>query len=164
MIYFKPIGYIYTPFQTVENMPVQAAAAKGIRGTIMIKDEFAAGLKDIEEFSHLYLVYQFHKFEGHSLVVTPFLDDKTHGIFATRSPKRPCGIGISIVKLNGVNGGELSVENVDMINETPLLDIKPYIPEFDIIEGEVKTGWYARKSKNLHETRSDGRFKNKIFF
>ncbi|HOD40356.1 MAG TPA: tRNA (N6-threonylcarbamoyladenosine(37)-N6)-methyltransferase TrmO [Candidatus Wallbacteria bacterium] len=159
MIYFNPIGYIYTPFQTVENMPIQSAAAKGVRGAIMLKEEFAAGLKDIEEFSHLYLIYQFHKCESHSLVVKPFLDDKTHGIFATRSPKRPCGIGISIVKLTGVNGRELSVENVDMMNETPLLDIKPYIPEFDVIEGEIKIGWYAAKPKKLNETKSDERFK-----
>ncbi len=159
MINFEPIGIIYTPFKTIENMPIQPAAAKGVRGRIVIDEKFADGLKDIDGFSHLYLIYNFHRCNGHLLEVKPFLDDKTHGIFATRSPKRPCSIGISIVKLEGVNGRELTVENVDILDETPLLDIKPYVPEFDVVDGDVKTGWYMNKPKKLHETRSDDRFK-----
>lgn len=159
MVIFDPVGIIYTPFKTVENMPVQAAAAKGARGRIVIREEFAAGLKDIEGFSHLFLFYNFHKCEGYSLEVKPFLDDKTHGIFATRSPKRPCKIGISIVKLAGVDGRELLIENVDILDGTPLLDIKPYVPEFDVVEGDIKTGWYQNKPKKLQETLSDARFK-----
>jgi len=158
-ITLEPIGTIYTPFKTIENMPIQSAAAKGAGGKIVIKDEFAAGLKDIEGFSHAYLIYRFHKCNGYALEVKPFLDDKTHGIFATRSPKRPCGIGLSIVKITGVKGAEITIENVDMLDETPLLDIKPYVPEFDVINGEIKTGWYENKPKKLDETKSDERFK-----
>ena len=159
MIYLNPIGFIYTPFKTIENMPIQSAAAKGAAGRIMIREEFADGLKDIEEFSHIHVIYQFHRCDGHMLVVKPFLDDKTHGIFATRSPKRPCAIGMSILKLTGVSGRELTVENVDMLDESPVIDIKPYIPEFDVIEGDVSIGWYKNKPKNLHDTSSDERFK-----
>ncbi len=159
MITFEPIGTIYTPFKTIENMPIQAAAAKGICGRIVVNEKFEAGLKDIEGFSYLYLIYKFHKCAGYLLEVKPFLDDKTHGIFATRSPKRPSLIGISIVKLAGVNGCELMIENVDILDETPLLDIKPYIPEFDVMGGEIKTGWYQNKPKKLNETKSDERFK-----
>lgn len=159
MICFKPIGYIYTPFKTIENMPIQAAAARGVPGRILIVEEFAEGLKDIEGFSHIHVIYCFHKCEGHMLTVKPFLDDKTHGIFATRSPKRPCAIGMSVLKLTGVEGRELAVENVDMIDGSPLLDIKPYVPDFDVVEGPVRTGWYNDKPKDLHDTRSDDRFK-----
>ncbi len=159
MINFNPIGIIYTPFKTIENMPIQSAAAKGAAGKIIINEEFAAGLKDLNEFSHIHLIYHFSKCAGHSLVVKPFLDDKTHGIFSTRSPKRPCAIGMSIVKITGVSANEIMVENVDMLDGTPLLDIKPYIPEFDVIGGAVKIGWYQNKPKDLHETKSDERFK-----
>lgn len=159
MISLNPIGIIYTPFKTIENMPIQSAAAKGVAGKIIIKEEFAAGLKDLEEFSHIHLIYHFSKCAGYSLIVKPFLDDKTHGIFSTRSPKRPCAIGMSIVKITGVNANEISVENVDMLDETPLFDIKPYIPEFDVINGDVKIGWYRTKPKSLHDTKSDERFK-----
>ena len=159
MISFEPIGAIYTPFKAVENMPIQAAAAAGCKGRVIIKEKFASGLKDLDGFSHAHLIYAFHECKGYLLEVKPFLDDVTRGIFATRSPKRPCHIGMSIVRITGINGVEISVENVDMLDGTPLLDIKPYVPEFDVIDEAVKTGWYQNKPKNLNDTRSDGRFK-----
>ncbi len=159
MIEFNPVGFIYTPFKTIENMPIQSAAAAGFKGRIVIKDEFTEGLKDIEFFSHIHLIYHFNECAGYSLIVKPFLDDKKHGIFATRSPKRPCPIGMSIVKITGVSKNEIFVENVDMLDKTPILDIKPYIPEFDLITDNVEIGWYRDKPRALHETKSDNRFK-----
>jgi tRNA (adenine37-N6)-methyltransferase len=155
-IIYKPIGVIHTPFKTKEGMPIQPAGATEIKGTIELKREFAEGLLDLDEFSHVYLIYHFHKSEGYELQVKPFLDDKIHGVFSTRAPKRPNAIGISIVKLNKIEGNILEVENVDILDGTPLLDIKPYIPAFDVYEVE-KTGW-MKNNISLKNFKSDNRF------
>ena len=155
-ISYKPIGVIHTPFKTKEGMPIQPAGAAGIKGTIIVKPEFTEGLVDLNGFSHIILIYHFHQSEGFELLVKPFLDQKLHGVFATRAPKRPNQIGISIVKLNKVNGNMLEVENVDMLDGTPLLDIKPYVPAFDVHEVE-KTGW-MKNDNNLKNFKSDNRF------
>ena len=110
-------------------MPIQPTGAKGIKGTIEIKDEYVDGLKDLDGFSHIHLIYLLHKVEGYMLEVKPFMDNSTHGVFATRSPKRPNRIGMSVVKLNKVEGNKVCVENVDILDGTPLLDIKPYVPQ-----------------------------------
>jgi len=124
-------------------MPIQPSGAKGIKGTIEIRQEFIAGLRDVEEFSHLILIYAFHRCQGYSLEVTPFLDPRSHGVFATRAPKRPNAIGLSIVQLTGIKGTILAIEDVDILDGTPLLDIKPYVPRFDAVENaaSVRTGW-----------------------
>jgi tRNA-Thr(GGU) m(6)t(6)A37 methyltransferase TsaA len=141
-IVYKPIGVIYTPFKDRKDMPIQPIAAKGITGTVDIFGEYADGLKDLEGFSHIILLYHFHQSEGYSLEVKPFLDYNTRGIFATRAPRRPNNIGLSVVKLNRIENTTLYIENVDIMNGTPLLDIKPYVPVFDAAENS-KIGWLS---------------------
>jgi len=157
-ICYKPIGKIRTPFRKIKGMPIQSKGSVGIKGTIELKKEFAKGLLDLDKFSHIYLIYHFHKSKDFDLNVIPFLDNKPHGIFATRAPKRPNQIGISVVKLINIKDNILEIENVDMLDGTPLLDIKPYILQFDIHEIE-KNGWFNNKTGYPNETRSDNRFK-----
>jgi tRNA-Thr(GGU) m(6)t(6)A37 methyltransferase TsaA len=157
-IIYKPIGIIHSPFKDVKGMPIQTTAAQGIAGTIEIEPEYAGGLKDIEGFSHIILVYHFHLSEGYSLDVKPFVDEHLRGVFATRAPRRPNPIGLSVVRLVKVEGSTLHIEDVDIINGTPLLDIKPYVPEFDVHEVE-KTGWLSEKANKIHDVKSDERFK-----
>jgi tRNA-Thr(GGU) m(6)t(6)A37 methyltransferase TsaA len=157
IIKFEPIGTIHTPYKTKEGMPIQSVGAEGIKGIIKLKKKYVKGLLDLDGFSHIYLIYYFHKSKGFKLLVKPFLDDKLHGIFSTRAPQRPNLIGISVVKLISIKDNILEIENVDMIDGTPLLDIKPYISEFDIHEIE-KNGWIKEKKGNLKEIKSDDRF------
>jgi len=157
-ITFDPVGVIHTPFNDIKGMPIQPTGAAGICGTIDIFEPFVPGLKDLDGFSHVILLYHLHKVESFSLIVTPFLDSKEHGVFATRAPKRPNAIGFSVVKLNGVDGGTLQIENVDMLNESPLIDIKPYLPEFDQFPAD-RLGWYEAVKGKVKDHRSDGRFR-----
>jgi tRNA-Thr(GGU) m(6)t(6)A37 methyltransferase TsaA len=154
---YNPIGIIRTPFKQAAGMPIQPSGAKGVKGTIELKPEYMDGLKDLEGFSHIILIYHFHKSKKQELVVTPFLDSKTHGVFATRAPNRPNPVGISIVKLLKIEFNILYLENVDIIDKTPLIDIKPYVPEFDK-PSSVKTGWLEKKKRNVIFKKSDGRF------
>jgi tRNA-Thr(GGU) m(6)t(6)A37 methyltransferase TsaA len=112
---------------------------------VEVYSEFSAGLQDIDGFSHLHLLYAFHYSDGYALRVKPFLDDQPRGLFATRHPRRPNPLGLSVVQLLQRNGNLLEVEGVDMFDGTPLLDIKPYVPDFDI-RTDVRTGWYATRS------------------
>lgn len=153
----RSIGILHTPFKTKENMPIQPAGARGIKGRAEIKPKYAKGLDDLDGFSHIYLIYYFHKSGKYSLSVKPFLDDTYRGLFSTRAPKRPNRIGISVVKLLSVKDNILELENVDMLDGTPLLDIKPYVPEFDHFRVE-KIGWLEKNSGKTHTTKSDGRF------
>jgi len=157
-IKFTSIGTIHTPHKIKEGMPIQSSGAKGVKGTIKLKMRYVKGLLDLDGFSHIYLIYHFHKSIGFKLQVMPFLDDKLHGVFSTRAPKRPNSIGLSVVKLISIKDNILEIENVDMIDGTPLLDIKPYISEFDIHDIE-KGGWIEKKTGNLGEVKSDDRFK-----
>lgn len=156
-IAYRPIGNIRTPFKKQAGMPIQPSGAQGVRGTIKIKKDYIGGLKDLEGFSHLVLIYHFHLSKEYDLIVTPFLDDQPRGVFATRAPRRPNSIGFSIVKLNAVEGDILEIENVDIVDGTPLLDIKPYVPEFDA-QTEVKTGWLAEVDEQVKQAKSDNRF------
>jgi tRNA-Thr(GGU) m(6)t(6)A37 methyltransferase TsaA len=157
-IQYRPIGIIHSPFKDRMGMPIQPLGAKGITGTIDLDDEYADGLKDLQGFSHIILIYDFHKSKGYSLQVKPFLDDTPRGVFATRAPRRPNSIGLSVVKLNRIDGTTLHISNVDILDGTPLLDIKPYVPNFDGAEN-IRTGWLEDKSMNATEKESDGRFK-----
>ena len=159
IIHYKPIGIIHSPFTGKEKMPIQPIGAIGIKGTVEMHLDYIEGLKDIEEFSHIILLYHFHLSKGFSLKVKPFLDNKLHGIFSTRAPRRPNQIGLSIVKLIRVENNILHIENVDIIDGTPLLDIKPYVPAFDIHEVE-KIGWLTDALDKTKGFRSNGRFKN----
>ncbi len=140
-----PIGVIHSPFTDKDQTPIQASRSQTI-GFVDVFPEFGDGLKDIEGLSHIYLLYAFHKSSGYALHVKPFLDDQEHGIFATRYPMRPNPIGISIVRLVSRQGNQLTVEGVDVLDGTPLLDIKPYVPDFDH-RTEVRVGWYETRSK-----------------
>ena len=157
-IRYKPIGIIHSPFKDVKGMPIQPSGAKGVAGTIEIRPDFIEGLKDLDGFSHIMLIYHFHLSKGYTLSVKPFIDDKLHGVFATRAPRRPNPIGISVVKLIRVEGNFLHIENVDIIDGTPLLDIKPYISEVDVHEAE-KTGWLSGKAEKMHNVKADERFR-----
>jgi len=135
-----PIGVIRTPHRSKDECPIQPPAAKGARGRVEVAGEFAEGLKDVDMFSHVYLLYSFDRAGEIKLTRPTFLDDRPHGVFACRHPCRPNGIGLSIVKVVRREGNVLVVEGVDMLDETPLLDIKPYVPKFDDIEG-ASGGW-----------------------
>ena len=157
MTQLKTIGTIHTPFTRLEGMPIQPAGAVGVKGTVDVFEEFRAGLKDLDGFSHIILLYLFHRSHGFKLEVTPFMDTQTRGLFATRAPKRPNPIGLSVVRLDAIENGILHVRNVDMLDETPLLDIKPYVPEFDS-QTEVRTGWLEQVRKTVDSQKSDDRF------
>jgi tRNA-Thr(GGU) m(6)t(6)A37 methyltransferase TsaA len=141
----QPIGVIHSPFTEKDKTPIQASRSQAI-GVVEIYLEFADGLNDIEALSHIYLLYAFHQSLGYKLQVKPFLDDQEHGIFATRYPYRPNPIGISIVKLLSRKENTLTVEGIDTLDGTPLLDIKPYVPDFDL-RTDVRVGWYETRSK-----------------
>jgi len=154
---YKPIGVIYSPFKEPKGTPIQPAGARGISGTVEVFPEYAEGLKDIEGFSHIILICHFHLSRGWSLEVKPFMDDQLHGVFTTRAPARPNPIGISIVRLVRVEGNILHIQDVDIVDGTPLLDIKPYVPEFDMREVE-KTGWLEKNLHKLSTSKDDERF------
>jgi tRNA-Thr(GGU) m(6)t(6)A37 methyltransferase TsaA len=138
-------------------MPIQTANARGTRGTIEIDNAYIEGLADLAGFSHVILLYHFHCITKFTLKPVPFLDGSAHGLFATRAPARINPIGISIVKLVAVEKNIVTVEDADMLNETPLLDIKPYVSEFDSIPGATN-GWYRDRLKELPSTKADERF------
>lgn len=142
---FTPIGVIHSPFIEKDKTPIQASRSQAV-GRVEIYPEFADGLLDIEALSHLYLLYAFHESLGYELHAQPFLDDRKHGIFATRYPYRPNPIGMSVVKLLSRENNILTIEGVDVLDGTPLLDIKPYVPDFDH-RTEVRVGWYETRSK-----------------
>jgi tRNA-Thr(GGU) m(6)t(6)A37 methyltransferase TsaA len=155
---YKPIGIIHAPFKDIKEMPIQPIGAKGIQGTIEIDPEYVDGIKDLEGFSHIFLIYHFHLSRGYSLQIKPFMDDELHGVFATRAPKRPNPIGISVVRLVRVEGVMLYIEDVDMVDGTPLLDIKPYVPEFDVLKAE-RIGWLFKRANKVQKAKSDERFR-----
>ena len=154
---FTPIGTIHTPHKSLDGMPIQPAGAQKIRGTIRIAPEYAVGLKDLDGFSHIILLYHFHRVKESKLLVTPFMDSRLRGVFATRAPKRPNAIGLSVVKLVKIEETTLHIENVDMLDGTPLLDIKPYIPDIDA-HAATRIGWLKNAGERFKKTRSDKRF------
>jgi tRNA-Thr(GGU) m(6)t(6)A37 methyltransferase TsaA len=157
-ISYRPIGVIHSPFQTIEGMPIQPAGAAGVKGSVEVWPEFAAGLQDLEGFSHIILLYHFHRVKEARLIVTPFMDTEPRGVFATRAPKRPNPIGLSVVRLVGRDDNVLHIENVDILDGTPLLDLKPYVPAFNA-PGAHRTGWLETASARVREKRSDDRFR-----
>ena len=158
-IEFSPIGIIHSPYAEPAGVPIQGVFAGGAEGTVEIMPEFAAGLGDLDGFSHIILLYCFHLSKGCTLTCKPFLDIQERGLFATRAPRRPNPIGLSIVRLLGIEGCVLRVADVDIVDGTPLLDIKPYIPDFDV-RTNVRTGWYE-SARNKQQTVADTRFMHK---
>jgi len=156
-IRYKPIGTIHSSFKEPEGTPIQPAGAKGINGTVEVFPEYAEGLKDVEGFSHIILIFHFHLSRRAPLKVKPYMDNEMRGVFATRSPSRPNPIGISVVRLIGIEDNILHIQDVDIVNGTPLLDIKPHVPEFDMRE-VVRVGWLEKNVHKLSASRDDGRF------
>jgi tRNA-Thr(GGU) m(6)t(6)A37 methyltransferase TsaA len=156
-ITFTPIGTIHSPFPDPEGMPIQPAGAREAIGAVVIDPAYEAGLQDLQGFSHLHLLYHFHRAASMRLRVVPFLDSREHGIFATRAPARPNPIGLSIVELLEVRGNRLTVRGIDVLDGTPLLDIKPYVEVFDRVEGS-RSGWLASSPEEIARQRSDRRF------
>ena len=157
-IEFAPIGIIHSPFMEPEGMPIQPKGAAGVKGTVEVFEDYRAGLKDLDGFSHIILLYHFHRSNGFNLHVVPFLDSQPRGLFATRAPKRPNPIGLSVVQLDKIEDGVLYIRNIDILDGTPLLDIKPYVPEFDA-QVEARTGWLEKAGKTVSNRKSDDRFK-----
>lgn len=158
MIEFNPIGVIHTPFTERAGMPIQPPGASGVEGTVEVAEAYRDGLQDLDGFSHIILLYHFHRSRDFKLRVVPFMDSVPRGLFATRAPKRPNPIGLSVVSLDRIDNGVLYVQNVDMLDGTPLLDIKPYVPDFNP-SGDVRTGWLEACGKRVGNRRSDDRFK-----
>jgi tRNA (adenine37-N6)-methyltransferase len=156
-IIYHPIGVLHTPFQDLDDMPIQSTGEASAPGTAEIFAEYADGLQDLDGFSHLILLYHLHQIRRTSLRVIPFLDSEPRGIFATRAPSRPNPIGLSVVRLRSVEGRMLNLANVDILDGTPLLDVKPYVPAFDR-PARARAGWLQDSQENAKHRRSDSRF------
>jgi len=155
--HFKIIGEILSPFKKLDNMPIQPPGASGIKGQLILEQEYVPGLKDLDGFSHIYILYVFHKIKESRLSVTPYLDTHVRGVFATRAPSRPNPIGLSIVKLLSIDKNILHIENLDMLDGTPVLDIKPYVAPFDD-QNDVQIGWLSEFVDGVKQKRSDERY------
>ena len=156
-IQYKAIGIIHSPHKERSGTPIQPTGAKGIIGSIELDPSYTEALTDLEAFSHIILIYHFHCSNGWKPMVTPFMDNMEHGVFATRAPARPNPIGISVVELLEIRKNQLIVSGVDMIDGTPLLDIKPYVPTFDLILAP-RTGWLEKNAAKATATKADHRF------
>jgi tRNA-Thr(GGU) m(6)t(6)A37 methyltransferase TsaA len=156
-VIYQAIGIIHTPFESPAGMPIQPAGASGVRGDIEVFPQYAEGLKDLDGFSHVALLYHFHRAGPPELLVVPFLDVEARGVFATRAPSRPNPIGLSVVQLVNVEENHLHVLNIDVLDGTPLLDVKPYVPQFDQPPVD-RIGWLAGVSERAAGRRSDRRF------
>jgi tRNA-Thr(GGU) m(6)t(6)A37 methyltransferase TsaA len=150
---YIPIGVVRSPFTEREGMPLQSVAAADVLGSVEVLPEFAGGLTDLEGFSHVHIVSHLHGGAPGGLVVKPFLDDAVRGVFATRSPRHPNPIGLSVVRLLVVRDAVLEVSGLDLLDGTPVLDIKPYVPAFDAIAAE-RTGWLEGAAARVHEVRA----------
>jgi len=157
-VVYIPIGVVRSPFKTLEGTPIQPIGAKGVRGQIELFNDFIGGVKDLDGFSHIIIIYHFHLSKGFDLEVKPFLDSEYRGVFATRAPKRPNPIGISVVKLVRAEGRCLTIEDVDVLDGTLLLDIKPYVPQFDSKE-MCEIGWLSGRVQDAEKSRADDRFR-----
>lgn len=154
---FSPIGVIRSPYKELTDMPIQPKGAEEVMGRVELNPGLVEGLQDLDGFSHVYLIYRFHKAERTDLKVVPFMDTVERGIYSTRSPLRPNHIGISIVEITGVENNIVHLRGVDVLDNTPLLDIKPYIDAFDYVENS-RCGWMTRSREEVAGKRSDDRF------
>ena len=154
---YRPIGIIHSPFKSREGTPIQPIGGVGVKAQVEIFPEYVAGLQDLEGFSHIILLYHCHLCQAYKLKVKPFLDNVERGLFATRAPARPNPIGMSLVRLIQIEHAILSVKDIDIIDRTPLLDIKPFVPHFDVRKAE-RTGWLEKKAVNAEKISDNGRF------
>ena len=156
-VHYRPIGIVHSPFKSRRGTPIQPIGGIGVKAEVEIFPDFIEGLADLNGFSHIILLYHFHLSTAYKLKVKPFLDQAVHGVFATRAPARPNPIGISVVHLLRIDHQTLYVEDIDIIDQTPLLDIKPFVPNFDLRKVE-STGWIGNKVRNAENLKADGRF------
>ncbi len=156
---FDQIGIVHSRFTEQEGTPIQGKMAPEETAEVEIFDEFVEGLKDLDGFSHIYLIYRFDRIEKTANLVKPYLDTEVRGVFSTRSPRRPNPIGLTVVRLASVNGNRIKVSGVDLLDKTPIIDIKPYIPDFDQHEPE-KIGWYGEKKNRSSLVLADNRFED----
>ena len=154
---YRPIGVIHSPFKQKTGTPIQGIFARDAEGTVEVFEEYVEGLADLELFSHVYLLYAFDRAEGGSLTCAPFLDGRPHGVFATRAPRRPNAIGLSIVRVLSREGATIRVAEIDVLDQTPLLDIKPYVPQFDL-RSEASSGWVKTEGGKAVADGADDRF------
>ncbi len=157
IIKFKPIGYVKSPHKKREGSPIQPNGAKEYEGYIEIKKELIEGLRDLEAFSHIIVIYHLHEVHDVKLVCRPFMDDVEHGIFAIRGPNRPNPIGLSIVPLKCIEDNKVWIKNIDMLDGSSVLDIKPYVVDFDSYPNATK-GWLEHNVHKSHTMRADDRF------
>jgi tRNA-Thr(GGU) m(6)t(6)A37 methyltransferase TsaA len=156
--FFRPIGMLYTPYKRKSGVPIQGIFDPDSKGRAEIFDAYERGLKDIEGFSHLILLYVFDQSKGYDLECRPYMEETLHGVFAMRAPRRPNPIGMSVVQLEKRERNILHLGEVDMLDETPLLDIKPFVPKFDHRDG-VRVGWMEGSFRDdKHRKLSDDRF------
>ena len=146
-ILVSPVGVIHSPYKTVKDMPIQGKFKAGVNAWVELKRKYRPGLKDLDGFSHAIIIYYFHKSRKEQVLGKPFLEDKVHGIFAIRSPHRPNHIGLSVVKIETVRDNRLYFSEVDVLDKTPVLDIKPYVRYFDV-RGNVRSGWVDKHFEN----------------
>ncbi len=156
-IIYKAIGEVRSPFKKPEGTPIQPTSSGAEKGKIVLEKKYKEGLKDLDGFSHLIILYHCHKAGEPSLQVKPFMEDKKHGIFSIRAPSRPNPIGLSVVRLEKIEDNILHISEIDMLDKTPVLDIKPYVPQFDARE-DVKIGWLEENIEKLSSAEDDGRF------
>ncbi len=156
-IELKPIGIVHSPFKGSKGTPIHPGASEGARAEIELFPEYEEGLKDLDGFSHIVVLFHLHRSKPYKLTVIPYMDDTPRGLFATRAPSRPNPIGMSVVKLASIEGNFIYIEGLDMIDDTPVLDIKPYIPEFKSDE-KVCIGWLEEKIERMPKTSADDRF------
>jgi tRNA (adenine37-N6)-methyltransferase len=160
LITYRPIGVVRSPHTTLDGMPLQTVAAAEVEATVALHERVHGALRDLDGFSHLWLIVHLHRVDGWSPEVTPFLDDaRPRGVLATRSPRHPNPIGLSLVELVAVEAGALRIRGVDLVDGTPVLDVKPYVPLFDARDAAaVRTGWFGAAAARVHTTRSDARY------
>ena len=146
-IIMHPIGIIHSPYKEVRNMPIQGTFDAGVEAWLELKDEYTKGLKDLDTFSHAILIYYFHRSHREETTGRPFLEEQKHGIFAIRSPHRPNRIGLSVIKIKRIEANRVYFTEVDVLDGTPLLDIKPYVKYFDSRENVI-SGWLEKHFRN----------------
>jgi tRNA-Thr(GGU) m(6)t(6)A37 methyltransferase TsaA len=156
-IVYRPIGIVHTPYEEARGTPIQPRFGRGVKGTVEVYPEYAEGLADLDGFSHIILIYHLHCSSGYKLKVKPFLEDRKRGLFATRAPRRPNPIGISTVRLLRIEGRTLYVADLDILDGTPLLDIKPYVPAFED-DRDTEVGWLTGKLGPDDRPVADERF------
>ena len=153
---YKPIGVIHSPFISQVGIPRQAVGAPEVNAEIEIFNEYLDGLSDLDGFSHIIVIFHMHLVQKGSLKASPPWDNKEHGVFATRSPYRPNPIGVSVVRLESIERNILNISGVDMADGTPVLDIKPYIPDLNPNE-DIRLGWLKGKIKGMNKSKSGDR-------